>query len=345
MVQKGASDLHLIAGAAPTLRIDGTMVPLTQEKLTAEMTQTLIYSMLTEVQRKTFESNKELDLAFQAVEVGRVRGNIFRQKGSVAAAFRIIPDKFQNFEELGLPEVVNKLIKIPKGLILVTGQTGSGKSTTMAAMLNHINENRACHIITVEDPIEFVHTHKQAIIEQREVGSDTHSFANALKYVLRQDPDVILIGEMRDFETVQAAMTLAETGHLVLATLHTNDCATSINRIIDVFPSHQQSQARAQLSFVLQAVLSQVLLPKVNQRGRVLACEVLVATSAVRNLIREGKTEQMYMSLQTGSKEGMQSMNQAFVQLIQKNIIEQSEAFSQSTNPIELEKLLNSQKF
>ena len=340
MVQKGASDLHLTAGAPPTLRVDGVMVPLTSEKLTPEMTQTLVYSMLTEAQRKTFETHKELDLSFQAAEVGRVRGNIFQQKGSVSAAFRIIPEKFQTFDELGLPDVVNKIIKLPKGLVLVTGQTGSGKSTTIASMINNINENRACHIITVEDPIEFVHTHKQSLVEQREVGSDTQNFGNALKYVLRQDPDVILIGEMRDFETVQAAMTLAETGHLVFATLHTNDCATSVNRIVDVFPAHQQDQAQGQLSLVLQAVMSQVLIPKSSERGRILACEVMIATPAVRNLIREGKAEQIYLAIQTGSKDGMQTMNQSLTGLVQKRIIDRAEALNRSTNQIELEKLL-----
>jgi twitching motility protein PilT len=341
MLKKGASDLHLTADAPPTLRVDGLILNLPLEKLTSETAQSLIYSILTETQRKTFESRNELDLALQIKDIGRVRANIFRQKGTVAAAFRIIQDKFQTFDELGLAPVTTDLIKLPKGLVLVTGQTGAGKSTTIASMINYINETRACHIITVEDPIEFVHTHKKSLVEQREVGSDTHDFGDALKYILRQDPDVILIGEMRDLETIQAALNLAETGHLVFATLHTNDCPSSINRIIDVFSPHQQEQVRAQLSFVLQAIICQTLIPMASGRGRALACEALVATAAVRNLIREGKIEQIYLNMQTGAKQGMQTMNKALLQLVNKRLISRPDALGRSTNPEELEKLLS----
>lgn len=341
MKKKDASDLHLTVGSPPVLRVDGSVQPLPFEPLNAETSQNLVYSILTEAQRKAFESKNELDLAIWVKGIGRLRVNVFRQKGAVAAVLRAIPERFLTFEELGLPSVASQIVKLPKGLVLVTGPTGSGKSTTLASMINQVNESRACHIITVEDPIEFVHTHKRAIVNQREVGADTQGFGNALKYVLRQDPDVILVGEMRDLETIQAALTLAETGHLVFATLHTNDCPSSINRMIDVFPPHQQEQVRTQVSFVLQAVMSQTLIPKAQGSGRAMACEILVVTPAVRNLIREGKTEQIYLNMQTGGKHGMQTMNTALAQLVNQRVITKSEALERSMNTEELERLIS----
>ncbi len=272
MSEKKASDLHIALGAPPVLRIDGQMVPTAFPKLTAEICQHLVYSLLTDTQKQRFESTNELDISFGIKNIGRVRMNVFRQRGAVGAALRAIPQKIQALDELGLPAVAYDILKIPKGLILVTGPTGSGKSTTLASMIDYLNEHHQGHIVTVEDPIEYFHQHKKSVINQREVGSDTTSFAQALKDVLRQDPDIILVGEMRDIETIQAAINIAETGHLVLATLHTTDAAQSINRIIDVFPPHQQAQVRAQVSFVLQAVFSQQLLPRINGLGRVLAC-------------------------------------------------------------------------
>lgn len=339
MQKRGASDLHLTSGVPPMLRIDGTILPTLHDPLTPESCQNLIYSLLTETQRKNFESENELDMAIWVKGIGRIRINVFRQKGMVTAALRAISDKFSSFDELGLPPVIYDTIKLPKGLVLVTGQTGSGKSTTLASMVDYINEHRACHIVTVEDPVEFVHTHKKSIVNQREVGSDTRGFDKALKYVLRQDPDVVLIGEMRDIETIQAALTLAETGHLVFATLHTNDCPSTINRIIDVFPPHQQNQVRIQLSFVLQAILCQTLIPKAAGSGRVMACEVLVVTPAVRNLVREAKAEQIYLNMQTGAKNGMQTMNKALYDLVNKRQITQQEALAHSMNVEELQKL------
>jgi twitching motility protein PilT len=300
MVQKHASDLHLTSGTPPMLRVDGEIVPTPFEKLTPDICQRLIYSLLTDQQRQTFEAKNELDLSFGIKGVGRVRMNVFRQRGSVGAALRSIQSNFMNFEELGIPEVTYEILKYPKGMILVTGPTGSGKSTTLASMLDYLNQHRTGHIITVEDPIEYIHQHKKCIVNQREIGQDTTSFQNALKYVLRQDPDIILVGEMRDLETIQAALTIAETGHLVFATLHTNDAQSTMNRIIDVFPSHQQSQVRNQLSFVMRAVFSQMLLPHISGTGRVLACEILINTPAIKNLIRESKAEQIPMLMQTG---------------------------------------------
>src|SRR5437879_3982196 len=332
MVEKGASDLHLTLGAPPLLRIDGSIVATTYEKLTAEVCQRLIYSLLTDTQKQRFESVNELDISFGIKNIGRVRMNVFRQRGAVGGALRAIPQKIQALDELGLPPVAYDILKIPKGLVLVTGPTGSGKSTTLASMIDYLNDHNQGHIVTIEDPIEFVHQHKKSIINQREVGSDTTSFGQALKYVLRQDPDVILIGEMRDVETIQAAINIAETGHLVLATLHTTDAAQSINRIIDVFPPHQQSQVRAQASFVMQAVFSQQLLPRLNGLGRVLATEVLVVTPAVRNLIREEKIEQIIISMQTGAKFGMQTMNMALYDLYIRHQIRFQEALAASTD-------------
>jgi len=340
MTEKKASDLHIAMGAPPVLRIDGQMVPTAFPKLTAEICQHLVYSLLTDTQKQRFESVNELDISFGIKNIGRVRMNVFRQRGAVGAALRAIPQKIQALDELGLPAVAYDILKIPKGLILVTGPTGSGKSTTLASMIDYLNDHHQGHIMTVEDPIEFVHQHKKSVINQREVGSDTTSFAQALKYVLRQDPDIILVGEMRDIETIQAAINIAETGHLVLATLHTTDAAQSINRIIDVFPPHQQSQVRAQVSFVLQAVFSQQLLPRINGLGRVLAAEVLVVTPAIRNLIRDEKTEQIIISMQTGAKFGMQTMNMALYDLYIRRQVSFQEVIMASTDPDDLKRLL-----
>ncbi|MCS7151864.1 MAG: type IV pilus twitching motility protein PilT [Endomicrobia bacterium] len=340
MKEQKASDLHLTTGLPPVLRVDGVLVPTQYGKLTSEICQRLIYSVLTDKQKEKFETLNELDISFGVKDIGRIRMNVFRQRGTVAAALRAIPTQPPTFEELRLPKIVNQLVDLPRGLVLVTGPTGSGKTTTLASMINFINEHRNAHIITIEDPIEYLFHHKNCIINQREVGTDTESFATALKYVLREDPDIILIGEMRDLETISAALTIAETGHLVFATLHTPDAVSSVNRIIDVFPPYQQQQVRVQLSFVLQAVLSQQLLLHASGKGRVLACEVLVATSAVRNLIREGKPEQIFTLMQTGAKFGMQTMNQSLAELYSKRLITLDEALSVSSDPEELKKLI-----
>ncbi len=340
MVQKRASDLHLTTGSAPILRIDGHISPMPFEKLTPDTCQRLIYSLLTDQQRQVFEAKSELDLSFGIKGVGRVRMNVFRQRGTVAAALRSIPSTFMTFEELGLPDVIYETLKAQRGLVLVTGPTGSGKSTTLASMVDYLNENRDGHIITVEDPIEYLHQHKKCIVNQREIGQDTTSFGQALKYVLRQDPDIILIGEMRDLETIQAAITIAETGHLVFATLHTNDAPTTINRIIDVFPSNQQLQVRNQLSFVLQAVISQMLIPHISGTGRVLITEVLIATHGIKNLIRENKVEQIPMLIQTGGKHGMHTMNQCLVDQVARKRISQKTGLESSLDSEELKKLI-----
>ncbi|HVZ79608.1 MAG TPA: type IV pilus twitching motility protein PilT [bacterium] len=340
MFERGASDLHITAGAPPMLRVDGVITPTEYEKLRPETTQQLIYSILTDEQKEKFEKDNELDVSFGVEGVGRVRMNVYQQRGAVAAALRNIPTSIRSFEDLKLPAVVQDIVKLPKGLVLVTGPTGSGKSTTLAAMLDWINTNQQHHIITIEDPIEYVHTHKSSIVNQREVGTDTHTFATALKYALRQDPDVILIGEMRDLETVNAALTIAETGHLVFATLHTVDAIQTINRIIDVFPAGQQQQIRAQSSFVLQAVLSQQLLPKAYGSGRCMGIEVLIPTAAVRNLIREEKIHQIYSSMQTGTEYGMQTMNQSLFELYQKQLVTYNEIFSRTLDPKELQRMI-----
>jgi twitching motility protein PilT len=315
MIEKNASDLHLTAGERPKVRIDGDMVSASVEEiLTPKDTLALAYSVLTENQKKRFEMEDELDFSFGIQNLARFRGNVFKQRGCVAMVLRMIPFNVLTFQDLGLPPVVAQLAERPRGLILVTGPTGSGKSTTLAAVIDKINKERKGHIITVEDPIEFIHTHQGCIVNQREVGTDTRTFASALKYALREDPDVILVGEMRDLETVAAALTIAETGHLVLATLHTNSAAESINRIIDVFPANQQSQVRAQLAFVLEGVITQILLQKASGRGRVMAAEIMVATPAIRALIRDDKVHQIYSALQAGKKYGMQTMNDALYQ-------------------------------
>ena len=309
MIERDASDLHVSAGERPKLRIDGDITNARIEHvLTPKDTLQLAYSVLTENQKKRFETEDELDFSFGIQNLARFRGNCFKQRGCVSMVIRQIPFTVKTFEELNLPPVLEKFAERPRGLVLVTGPTGSGKSTTLAAMLDKINKERKGHIITVEDPIEFIHRHQGCIVNQREIGTDTHSFANALKYALRQDPDVVLVGEMRDLETISAALTIAETGHLAFATLHTNSAAESINRIIDVFPSHQQSQVRAQLAFVLEGICTQTLLPKASGKGRVMACEILMATPAIRALIRDDKVHQIYSAMQAGKKHGMQTL-------------------------------------
>ncbi len=340
LVERDASDLHITSGSPPQIRVAGTLVPLTQfETLTPQDTQRLAYSVLNEAQKQKFEEENELDCSFGIQGLARFRCNVYRQRGAVGAAIRVIPYKIRSFEELGLPRVVEELAERPKGLVLVTGPTGSGKSTTLAAMIDKINSERSEHIMTIEDPIEFVHPHKKCLVNQREVFADTHSFKNALKTILRQDPDVVLVGEMRDLETIAAAITIAETGHLTFATLHTNSCAQTINRIIDVFPTNQQAQVRAQLSLVLEGVLSQTLVPKIGG-GRVMALEIMVATPAIRNLIREEKIHQIYSAIQSGSKYGMQTMNQSLADLVRRRLITREDALNRSTNPEELAQLL-----
>ncbi len=341
MIEKGASDMHITTGSPPLLRVDGAIVPLKLPPLGPVETKQLCYSVLTEEQKISFERAKELDLSFGVKQLSRFRANIFMQRGAVSAAFRTIPFKILTFEELGLPDVVAELAVKPRGLVLVTGPTGSGKSTTLASIIDKINTETRQHIMTVEDPIEYLHPHKRCIVNQREVGSDTATFKDALKYVLRQDPDVVLIGEMRDLETMEAALTIAETGHLVFATLHTNSAAQSINRMIDVFPPHQQGQVRAQLSFVLEGVVSQLLLPRHGAPGRVLAQEVLVPNAAIRNLIREDKVHQIYSQMQVGqAKYGMQTLNQSLYSLYARRLISLEEAMGRSNEPDELQMML-----
>ena len=331
MKAKNASDIHLAVGVPPVLRIQGRLYATQFEALTKESAQTLIYSIMTDEQRQKFEDELELDFSFGLKSLGRLRVNIYKEKGCIAAALRAIPNTFQTFEELNLPQVTYNLMKLNKGLILVTGATGSGKSTSLASMINYLNMNESNHIMSVEDPIEFVHPHKRSIVNQREVGSDTKSFAAALKHFLRQDPDIILVGELRDRETMEACLTLAETGHLVFATLHTNDAVQSINRIIDVFPPNQQPQIRTQLSFVLEAILSQQLIPALNG-GRAMACEVLIANSAVRSLIRDGKAEQIISTMQTNASIGMRTMNEALAELYMNKKISFDVALSRSSD-------------
>jgi len=337
MSDRNASDLHISTATPPRIRVDGKLVPLEGEPLTPAETKALCYSILTDMQKHKFEENNELDLSFGLKGLSRFRANIFMQRGAVAGAFRMIPFKMRTFEELGLPSVISKLANKPRGLILVTGPTGSGKSSTLAAIINKINNERQEHIMTIEDPIEYIHEHKSCLVNQREVNSDTASFKDALRYVLRQDPDVVLIGEMRDLETIEAALTVSETGHLTLATLHTNTAIQTINRIVDVFPSHQQEQVRVQLSFVLEGIVSQQLIPKKSGKGRALAVEVFVPTPAIRNLIREDKTHQIYSMMQAGQKTyQMQTMNQALFELFKKGDLSYETALSKSTIPEEL---------
>ena len=341
MIQKSASDLHITAAEKPKLRVDGEMVDgSVPEMLTPKDTLQLAYSVLTENQKKRFETDDELDFSFGIQNLARFRGNVFKQRGCVAMVIRMIPFNVRTFQDLGLPPVIAKLAERPRGLILVTGPTGSGKSTTLAAIIDKINKERKGHIITVEDPIEFIHKHQSCIVNQREIGTDTKTFASALKYALREDPDVILVGEMRDLETVGAALTIAETGHLVLATLHTNSAAESINRVIDVFPSNQQSQVRTQLAFVLEGVITQTLLPKLKGRGRSMAAEIMVATPAIRALIRDDKVHQIYSAMQSGKKFGMQTMNDALFQLYTAREVAQEECERVSHDPKEFLRMI-----
>ncbi|MDP3790286.1 MAG: type IV pilus twitching motility protein PilT [Candidatus Omnitrophota bacterium] len=340
LTTRQASDLHISANAPPKIRIDERLINATNEMLYPEDTKTLAYSILSKEQITTFERNKELDLSFEVAKRGRFRVNVFLQRGSVGIAVRLVPFEIMNFEQCGLPvDVVTSFCRRPKGLVLVTGATGMGKSTSLASMVDFINAERDCHIVTVEDPIEFVHSNKKAVIDQREVHYDTLSFGAALKHVLRQDPDVILIGEMRDLETIESALIIAETGHLVFATLHTSDSVQTINRVIDVFPAYQQAQIRTQLSFVLLGVLSQQLIPKKGTIGRVLATEVLVVNPAIRSLVRESKIHQVYSNMQTGSREGMRTMNQSLYEVHKKGLISYEECFARSTDTEDLARL------
>ncbi|GAC1688295.1 MAG: type IV pilus twitching motility protein PilT [Gemmatimonadaceae bacterium] len=319
MIERDASDLHITAGERPKLRVDGDIVNANVEVvMSPKDTLQLAYSVLTENQKKKFETEDELDFSFGIQNLARFRGNVFKQRGCVSMVIRQIPFSIKTFQDLGLPAVIAKMAERPRGLVLVTGPTGSGKSTTLAAMVDKINRERKGHIITVEDPIEFIHRHQGCIVNQREVGSDTKSFRNALKFALREDPDVILVGEMRDLETISACLTIAETGHLAFATLHTNSAAEAISRIVDVFPADQQSQVRSQLAFVLEGIVTQTLLPKAKGRGRAMASEILVVTPAIRNLIRENKIEQIESMMQAGKKFGMQTMNDALYELYMK---------------------------
>ena len=341
MIEKGASDLHITTGSPPQLRIDGSLVPLKVPTLMPADTKALCYSILTEEQKTKFEQENELDLSFGVRGLSRFRSNIFMQRGAVAGAFRAIPFKIMSFDELGLPPVVNELATRPRGLILVCGPTGSGKSTTLASIIDKRNSESRIHIITVEDPIEYLHPNRMAVVNQREVGADTKSFTTALKYILRQDPDVVLIGEMRDLETIEAALVISETGHLVFATLHTNTAVQTMNRIIDVFPPHQQSQVRAQVSFVLEGVIVQQLLARGDGPGRVLACELLIPTPAIRSLIRENKVHQIYSQMQIGQeKYQMLTFNQSLCNLAITGAITQEEALARSSEPEELKNML-----
>ncbi|MEI8355170.1 MAG: PilT/PilU family type 4a pilus ATPase [Deltaproteobacteria bacterium] len=343
LVERGGSDLHITTNSAPQIRIDGQLVSMDLPFLSPIETRQLCYSVLNENQKHKFEEENELDLSFGVKGLSRFRSNIFIQRGAVAGVFRTIPYKILTFEELGLPQVVTTLTEKPRGLVLVTGPTGSGKSTTLASVIDKINSERHDHIVTIEDPIEYLHPHKNCLVNQREVGSDTKSFKSALKFVLRQDPDVVLIGEMRDLETIEAALTLAETGHLCFATLHTNSCVQTINRIIDVFPPYQQAQVRAQLSFVLEGVLSQTLIPRATGKGRALALEIMVPNPAIRNLIREDKLHQIYSQMQVGQdKFGMQTMNQSLFNLYQRRIISLEDAMGRSSEPDEFKQMLAS---
>ncbi|MFQ5600495.1 MAG: type IV pilus twitching motility protein PilT [Candidatus Krumholzibacteriia bacterium] len=340
MIQVKASDLHLTAGMPPQFRIDGTITSSDYEVLTPEACTRLAYSVLNDEQKRRFENEKELDLSFGVSGLSRFRCNVFLQRGVTTMAIRQIPYKIMSFRELGLPKVIADLAMRPKGLLLVTGPTGSGKSTTLASLIDKINSERRAHIVTIEDPIEYVHEHKRCIVNQREVKADTDSFVAALKHVLRQDPDIILIGEMRDQETMAAALTIAETGHLCLATLHTNSTFESINRIVDSFPASQQSQIRAQLAFVLEGVITQQLVPRVGGRGRILCAEIMICTPALKAVIRDGKIHQIYGLMQAGQKYGMQTMNQGLHAVVVNRLVTMEEALSHSADPEELRQML-----
>src|SRR5512136_2391113 len=338
MVERGATDLHVTTNTPPVIRVDGLLERLAQPNLTAPETKRLAYSVLTDAQKHRLEETLELDLSFGIKGLARFRANIFFQRGAIGGAFRRIPYEILGFKELGLPNIVEALCEKPRGLVLVTGPTGCGKSTSLAAMIDKINAENPLHIVT----IEYLHTHKKAMVNQRELHADTQSYGNALRSVLREDPDVVLIGEMRDLETIESALRIAETGHLTFATLHTNSAPQTINRIIDVFPEHQQAQVRAQLSFVLEGIICQSLLPRAGGKGRVLACEVLIPNAAIRNLIREDKVHQIYSTMQTGQlKHGMQTFNQSLATLYQRRLISLQTALSYSSNPEELQDMIN----
>ncbi len=342
MIEMGGSDLHISTNTPPRIRVHGRLRPLDMPPLTAVDTKSLAYSVLTDAQKHRFEENLELDFSFGLKNLARFRGNLFNQRGAVAAVFRTIPWEIKTFENLGLMPVVKSFCDRPRGLVLVTGPTGSGKSTTLAAMLDKINREREEHMITIEDPIEFLHNNQKCLVNQREVHSDTHSFTNALRASLREDPDVVLIGEMRDLETIESALRIAETGHLTFGTLHTNSAISTINRVIDVFPSHQQPQIRAQLSMVLEGVMCQALLPRADGRGRIMVMEIMVPTPAIRNLIREDKIHQVYSSMQTGAGQtGMQTFNQGLANAYFQKLITLETALSRSSNADELQDMIN----
>jgi twitching motility protein PilT len=341
-LEMDGSDLHVTAGSPPQVRVHGRLQRLPLPDLTPAETKQLAYSVLTDAQKKRFEENLELDFSFGVRGLARFRCNVFNQRGAVAAVYRLIPERVRTFRELGLPDVVVQLAERPRGLVLVTGPTGSGKSTTLAAMIDKINLERAQHILTIEDPIEYIHPHKGCLVNQREVQSDTHGFTPALRAALREDPDIVLIGEMRDFETVEAALRIAETGHLTFATLHTNSAAQTINRIVDIFPAHQQGQIRTQLSMVLEGIVCQSLLPKANGTGRVLALEILVPTPAIRNLVREDKIHQIYSSMQAGQERvGSQTFNQSLASLYFERLITRDTALAASSLKDELADMIN----
>jgi twitching motility protein PilT len=341
MLEKNASDLHVTAGSPPRLRIDGDLVRLQTDALTPVDTKQLCYSVMNDAQKLRFEEDLEIDFSFGIRNMARFRANVYMQQACVAGAFRIVPYTVIPLEEIGLPTIVSDLCERPRGLVLVTGPTGSGKSTTLASMIDRINQRRRGHIVTIEDPIEFQHTHRGCLVNQREIGRDSGSFKRALKYILRQDPDVVLIGEMRDLETFEAALSIAETGHLAFATLHTNSAVQAINRIIDVFPSHQHSQIRAVLSFVLEGIITQQLIPKATGAGRVLASEVMVPNAAIRNLIREDKMHQVYSQMQIGqSKFGMQTLNQSLCELYIKKVITLDECLGHTSELDELKTMI-----
>ncbi len=343
MVDSGGSDLHITTNSPPRIRVHGELKPCEDlPSLGPAETKQLCYSVLTDAQKHRFEENLELDFSFGIKNIARFRGNLFNQRGAVGGVFRVIPFEIKTFEQLGLPPILRRLCEKPRGLILVTGPTGSGKSTTLATMLDLINQTRYEHMITIEDPIEFIHPHKKCLVNQREVHSDTHSFSNALRAALREDPDVVLIGEMRDLETIESALRIAETGHLTFGTLHTNSASSTINRIIDVFPSHQQSQIRAQLSLVLEGIMCQSLLPRADGRGRAMAMEILIPNSAIRNLVREDKIHQIYSAMQTGQdKFGMQTFNQSLFTLYQQKVISLETALARSSNTDELQDMIS----
>src|SRR4051812_8465078 len=342
MVDQDASDLHITVGVPPEFRIQGKMVKVKADPMVNQDTKELCYSVLTDAQKSEFEKNLEIDFSFGIKDIARFRGNLFYQRGGVAGVFRRIPLAIPDFDTLKLPQVLKKIIRRPNGLILVTGPTGSGKSTTLAAMLDVLNREEYGHMLTIEDPIEFVHPHKNCVVNQREVGVDTKSFHSALKRILRQDPDFVLVGELRDAETIEMALTMAETGHLVFGTLHTNSAVQSVNRIINVFPPHQQPQIRQVLSFSLQAIVSQTLIPKSFESGRVMACELMIPSMAIRNLIREDKIHQIYSSMQSGQEDsGMSTMNQSLVLLVKSGQLSKQDAIEHSTMPEELVKQLS----